>query len=84
MNTSRQIGGAIGIAAVSAVAATSSRHFGVAGSAASLDHGFQTGLYVLTALLVVGAAVSALVVRPAPAHAEEAEQFEPVSLGEAA
>jgi len=84
VNTSRQIGGAIGIAALSAVAATSSRHFGVAGSAASLDHGFQTALYVLTALLVVGAAVAALVVKPAPVQVEEVEPFERVSLGEAA
>src|SRR5204862_296277 len=58
INTSRQIGGAIGIAAVSAIAATSTRTYadvhGVT-NAAALDHGFQTGLYVLTGLLVVGA-----------------------------
>jgi EmrB/QacA subfamily drug resistance transporter len=85
VNTSRQIGGAIGIAAVSAIAETSSRHFGVAGSAASLDHGFQTGLYVLTGLLVAGALVSALVVKPVPVlPVEEPERFEGVPLSEAA
>src|SRR6266513_2224748 len=46
INTSRQIGGAVGIAAVSAIAATSTRHFnGAPGSAAALDHGVQTALY---------------------------------------
>src|SRR6266700_247460 len=44
VNTSRQIGGAIGIAAASAIAATSTSHFTGAAlnSAAALDHGFQT------------------------------------------
>jgi EmrB/QacA subfamily drug resistance transporter len=74
VNTSRQIGGAIGIAAASAIAATSSRHFSApAGSAAALDHGFQTALYVLTGLLVVGSVVSATLVRPAPLPVREPE-----------
>ncbi len=84
VNTSRQIGGAIGIAAISAVAETSSRHFGVAGSAASLDHGFQTGLYVLTGLLVAGALVAIVGIKPAAAHVEEPEQFDRLPLSEAA
>ena len=47
VNTSRQIGGAIGIAAATAIAASSSSHFGgaPAGSIASLDHGYRTALY---------------------------------------
>src|SRR6188472_3189263 len=75
INTSRQIGGAIGIAAISAVAATSTRNYisGHAGAAlspaAALDHGFQTGLYVLTALLVAAALVAVTAIRPAPAAA---------------
>src|SRR5437870_10755211 len=46
VNTSRQMGGAIGIAVVSAIAATSSANFSgaPAGSAQALDHGFQTAL----------------------------------------
>ena len=61
VNTSRQIGGAVGIAAVSAIAATSSSNYAdahalaTASSSAALDHGFQTALYVLTGMLVVGA-----------------------------
>ncbi len=65
INTSRQIGGAIGIASVSAIAASSSRHFsGPAGSTAALDHGFQTALYALTGLLLVGAVTAAALIRP--------------------
>jgi EmrB/QacA subfamily drug resistance transporter len=68
INTSRQIGGAIGIAAVSAIAATSTSNFAAANavsasSGAALAHGFQTGLYVLTGLLLVGALVAFALVR---------------------
>jgi EmrB/QacA subfamily drug resistance transporter len=73
INTSRQIGGAIGIAAVSAIAATSTSsyvhaHAAVtASSGVALDHGFQTALYVLTGLLLVGALIAITLVRSAPA-----------------
>jgi MFS family permease len=72
VNTSRQIGGAIGLAAVSAIAATSTGNYvdghpGVtATSPVALDHGFQTALYVLTGLLVVGALIAGGLVRPRP------------------
>jgi sugar phosphate permease len=92
INTSRQIGGAIGIAAVSTVAATStgnyvSAHAGVtASSGVALDHGFQTALYVLTGLLVVGAAIAVAFVRSTPLRSPEAERVEgdPVVLEDAA
>ncbi len=66
INTSRQIGGAIGLAAVSAIAAASTH----GSSAAALDHGFQTGLYALLGLLLFGAVMVATLVRP-PRPAEE-------------
>jgi EmrB/QacA subfamily drug resistance transporter len=72
INTSRQIGGAIGIAAVSTIAATSTgsyvrAHAGVtATSGLALDHGFQTALYALTGLLVVGAVIAIAFVRSTP------------------
>jgi EmrB/QacA subfamily drug resistance transporter len=77
VNTSRQIGGALGIAAVSAVAASATSNYvsvhGVAAtSGAALDHGFQTGLYVLIGLLVVGALIVATLLRPASARPAEA------------
>jgi EmrB/QacA subfamily drug resistance transporter len=87
VNTSRQIGGAIGLAAVSAIAATSTgnyvdAHPGVAAtSPVALDHGFQTALYVLTGLLVVGALIAGGLIRPRarPVEAEAAvEELEPV------
>jgi EmrB/QacA subfamily drug resistance transporter len=91
INTSRQIGGAIGIGAVSAVAATSTRNFvnGHSGvtlsSGAALDHGFQTGLYVLTGLLVAGALIVITLIKPAPAEREAGFADEhPVRLEEAA
>jgi EmrB/QacA subfamily drug resistance transporter len=90
INTSRQIGGAIGIAAISAIAASSSgRYLSVHPAAASgvaLDHGYQTALYVLAGLLVAGAALAAGVVRPVPqaVPAESAEQHEFDLIEEAA
>src|SRR5204862_3961019 len=71
VNTSRQIGGAIGVAATSAIAATSTSNFlhshAGAASGVALDHGFQTALYVLTGLLVAGALIAGGLVRSAPA-----------------
>jgi hypothetical protein len=87
VNTSRQIGGAIGLAAVSAVVATSTgnyvdAHPGLtAASPAALDHGFQTALYVLTGLLVLGALIAGGFVRPRPRPAEveaTVDELEPI------
>jgi hypothetical protein len=96
VNTSRQIGGAIGIAALSAIAATSAGNYAdshpgtVASSGVALDHGLQTALYVLTALLVAAAVLAATFVRQAPAPAvapsegvEPADET-PIPLEEAA
>jgi EmrB/QacA subfamily drug resistance transporter len=92
INTSRQIGGAIGIAAISAVAATSTSNYVqahaavTASSGIALAHGFQTGLYVLTALLILGALITVALVRSAPApsaHALPAEG-DAVAMDEAA
>src|SRR3954452_3990148 len=87
VNTSRQIGGAIGIAVVSAIAATSTANFSgaPAGSAQALDHGYQTALYTLLGLLVLGAVVALTLVRPkAAAPAAQLPAPEPTLLKEAA
>jgi EmrB/QacA subfamily drug resistance transporter len=60
INTSRQIGGAVGLAAVSAIAAAATH----GSSAVSVNHGLQTGLYALLGLLLFGAALVATLVRP--------------------
>jgi EmrB/QacA subfamily drug resistance transporter len=70
VNTSRQVGGAIGIAAISAIAAASTNRYvhdhvaATASSGRALDHGFQTALYVLAALAVTGAFVAAGFIDP--------------------
>ena len=91
INTSRQIGGAVGVAAISAVAAASTSsytdsHPALGGSsAAALDHGFQTGLYALTGLLVLGGLIAATLVRSAPTPGARTEGADgPVVLEEAA
>ena len=78
VNTSRQIGGAIGIAAVSAIAAASTSSYLAAHpalsatSGAALDHGFQTALLALAGLLLVGAAVVAFGLRPPRSRRDQA------------
>jgi len=90
INTSRQMGGAVALAAISAVAATSSGNFAdahgvAASSAAALDHGFQTALYALTGLLALGALIAVTLVRSAPApEASAAPEPERLALEEAA
>jgi EmrB/QacA subfamily drug resistance transporter len=92
INTSRQIGGAIGLAAVSAIAASSTSSYVhthaalTAASGAALDHGFQTALYALTGLLVFGALIAVTLIRRAPTPQREARPVEPeaVALEEAA
>src|SRR3989475_5190178 len=92
INTSRQIGGAIGLAAVSAIAATSASNYAqahasvTASSGVALDHGFQTALYVLTGLLIAGALIAVSLVRSAPAASVGAVpvEGEMVALEEAA
>ena len=60
INTSRQIGGAIGLAAVSAIAASSTHgylvtHPALTGtSGLALEHGFRTALEVATGMLLLG------------------------------
>ena len=88
INTSRQIGGAIGLAAVSTIAATSTSHYAqsqpatAVPSANALTHGFQVAFYVLTSLAIVGALVAAIFIEPRPRSTEiesfNAEAIEPV------
>ncbi len=73
INTSQQIGGAIGTAAVTTIAATAtanwlSAHPGaLATGGAALTHGFSTAFYVLAAVAAAGAVISAILVESHPA-----------------
>jgi hypothetical protein len=92
VNTSRQIGGAIGLAAISAIAAASTSSYvdshpeGQVSSALALTHGFQTGFYVLTGLLLFGALIAATLVKPRPPslEAEHARDQQPDPVRDAA
>jgi EmrB/QacA subfamily drug resistance transporter len=79
VNTSRQIGGAIGLAVVSTIAATVTSdyvhaHGLSAASPAATVHGFQTSFEVLGGLLLAGIVIAAVFLRPAREHAATAEE----------
>ncbi len=81
INTSRQIGGAIGLAAVSTIAATATSNYahshalpGAGGAA--LTHGFQAGFYALIGLELVGAAIAAVFIESKPGAAPAALPLE--------
>jgi EmrB/QacA subfamily drug resistance transporter len=92
VNTSRQIGGAIGLAAASAIAASATSHYVHAHAAlgaadtAALTHGYRTALYVLGGLLVGAVVTAATLLRApsAPPVPVERETPEPVVLEDAA
>ncbi|HZT15599.1 MAG TPA: DHA2 family efflux MFS transporter permease subunit [Gaiellaceae bacterium] len=79
INTSQQIGGAIGVAAVTTIAATYTGRYvdSHAGASAfggpALTHGFEIAFYVLAAIAVAGAVLAALIVESKPRLAEDAE-----------
>ena len=77
INTTQQIGGAIGVAVVTTVATTFANHYvtdhpgsSVTGAAA-LTHGFQIAFYVLAALAILGALIAALMIESTPAEQED-------------
>jgi EmrB/QacA subfamily drug resistance transporter len=71
LNTSRQIGGAIGLAAVTTIASTAAGRFAdshavLASSGPALTHGFQAAFYALIGVALAGAAIAAVFVEPKP------------------
>ena len=67
INTSRQVGGAVGLAAVTTIATSYAGTGSPAAIADGLVHGFQVGFLVLTGLALLGAVISAALLAPAPA-----------------
>jgi EmrB/QacA subfamily drug resistance transporter len=76
LNTTQQIGGAIGVAVVTTVATTFTTryvhaHDGTnAFSGAALTHGFEIAFYVLAALAGLGAVLAAVMLESKPAQSE--------------
>jgi hypothetical protein len=80
LNTSRQVGGAVGLAVVNAIAAGFALD-GVSGAVAdaSLAHGYRIALLVLAMLALAGAVLSStLLAPPRPAEVAEEPFDEPV------
>jgi EmrB/QacA subfamily drug resistance transporter len=87
VNTSRQIGGAIGLAAMSTIAASAASSYAhthalAVSSAAATVNGFQTSFVVLGGLLVAAIVVSSVFLRPV--REQQADEAEPAQLQEAA
>jgi MFS family permease len=87
INTTQQIGGAVGLAAASTIATTATSHYVTnhAGSSilsgAALTHGFEIAFWALAGLAVLGAIAAAVLVEPKPkvedAPIDAAEDVEP-------
>ena len=90
LNTSQQIGGAVGLAAVSTIATTFTTHYVTAHpgasplGAAALTHGFDIAFYVLTGLAALAAVLGAVLIESHTAAPVEEAQFNAVPIEEAA
>jgi EmrB/QacA subfamily drug resistance transporter len=80
INTSQQVGGAIGVALATTIAATYTSRYLVShpGTAptdgAALTHGFAIAFYVLAGVATLGAIAVAILVEARPSRAEDAEE----------
>jgi MFS family permease len=83
VNTGQQIGGAVGVAAATTIAATATSHYLAAhpGAAdAGLTHGFGVAFYTLAGVAALAAVLSVLIIEPrreADAQPDELERGEP-------
>ena len=90
INTSQQIGGAIGVAVATTIATTFTAHYVNAHPGASplgasaLTHGFTIAFYSLAGIAAVGALVAAFLTESAPPAAAEEEPTEAAVVLEAA
>jgi EmrB/QacA subfamily drug resistance transporter len=84
VNTSRQIGGAIGLAVVSTIAATYTGSLSAAAEAEALTHGFRISFAVLAVLGLTGAVLASVTLRPRPHAVVEPARPELAELREAA
>jgi EmrB/QacA subfamily drug resistance transporter len=90
INTSQQIGGAIGVAAATTISATYTSHYlsahpGVAPtSGAALTHGFGIAFYALAAVAAVAAVAATVLVEPKASAEEPAIDLDDVVIERAA
>jgi EmrB/QacA subfamily drug resistance transporter len=90
LNTSQQIGGAVGLAAASTIATTFTARYVDAHpgasplGAAALTHGFQITFYVLTGLAALAAVLGAVLIEPHSAAPAEETEFNAIPIEEAA
>ena len=76
--TARQIGGAVGLAALVAVSSVATRHSAASGSAlAALDHGLRTAGWVAAGITLVGAFIALAMAKPRPQPAAAAKPVPP-------
>jgi EmrB/QacA subfamily drug resistance transporter len=86
INTSQQVGGAIGVAAATTIAATYTSHYLGAHAGlgptdgAALTHGFAIAFYVLAGLAALAAAAAAVLVESRPALAEGVDEESALSM----
>ncbi len=81
INTSRQVGGSVGLAAVTTIAATATSHYAashavLASSSPALTHGFQIAFSALIGLALVGAVIAGVFIEPKPKAAPTAKPVE--------
>jgi EmrB/QacA subfamily drug resistance transporter len=90
INTSQQIGGAVGLAAITTIATTATTSYlrshaalGALAPLSALTHGFQVGFLVLAGVLLVAAVLAAVLIGPARAAVESGVPAEPAVAGPA-
>jgi EmrB/QacA subfamily drug resistance transporter len=90
LNTSQQIGGAIGLAAASTIATTFTTRYVDAHpgasplGAAALTHGFDVAFYALAGVAALAAVLGAVLIESHPAAQAEEAEFNAVPIEEAA
>jgi transketolase C-terminal domain/subunit len=80
LNTSRLMGGALGLAVLSTIAATASRGQVGAGTARALSDGFDLAFTVASAFALTAALIAAVALRTRAAEADVVTVREPVEV----
>ena len=70
INTSRQVGGAVGLAAVSTIVTAYTTGGSTAAVDSGLTRGFQVGFLILSGVALLGAAIAGILLAPQPERAE--------------